>query len=161
MHDEACRNRVTDAMVEDRLEALIRKTKSLTNGASAAGARVHLLPKATRDVPDDGEFRYVVLGPGAVSASGKPSGTAQAFLDHTTGPHRPRVYRNALVAAVPSREGLDAARARIRSVPGWEDVAGQLQRQAVDPLGAERLRRQIARAGREVPGLVRCWRAAG
>ncbi|MYB97271.1 MAG: ATP-binding protein [Gemmatimonadetes bacterium] len=155
MHDEACRNRVTDAMVEDRLEAVIRKTKSLTNGASAAGARVHLLPKAPRDVPDDGEFRYVILGPGAVSASGKPSGAARAFLDHTTGPHRPRVYRNALVAAVPSREGLDAARARVRSLLGWEDVAGQLQRQAVDPLRAERLRRQIARAGREVPGVVR------
>ena len=155
MHDEACRNRVTDAMVEDRLEELIRKAKSLTSGASAAGARVHLLPKAPRDVPDNGEFRYVILGPAAVSASGKPSGTAQAFLDHTTGPHKPRVYRNALVATAPSREGLDAARTRVRSLLGWEDVAGQLQRQAVDPLRAERLRRQIARAGREAPGIVR------
>ena len=155
MHDEACRNRVTDAMVEDRLEEVIRKTKSLTSGASTAGARVHLLPKSPKDVPDDGEFRYLILGPSAVSASGKPGTAAQAFLDHTTGPHRPRVYRNSLVAAVPSREGLDAARVRVRNLLGWEDVAGQLQRQAVDPIRAERLRRQIIRTKQEAPGIVR------
>ena len=155
MHDEACRNRVTDAMVEGHLEELIRRTKSLTAGASAAGARVHLLPKAPKDVPDNGEFRYVVLGPAAASASGRPSALAQSFLDHTTGTHKPRVYRNAVVAAAPSREGLDAARARVRSLLGWEDVAAQLQRQAVDPHRAERLRRQIRRARQEVPGVVR------
>ena len=155
MHDEACRNRVTDVMVEDRLEDLIRKTKPLTTGASAAGARVHLLPKSPKDVPDNGEFRYLILGPAAVSASGKPSRTAQAFLDHTTGPHKPRVYRNAVVAAVPSSEGLEAARVRVRALLGWEDVAAQLQRQAVDPLRAERLRRQTARAKQEIPGIIR------
>ena len=155
MHDEACRNRVTDAMVEDRLDELIRKTKSLAIGASAAGARVHLLPKSPKDVPDNGEFRYLVLGPAAVSASGKPSTTAQAFLDHTAGPHRPRVYRNAVVAAVPSREGLEAARARIRGLLGWHDVDAQLQRQTVDSLRAERLRRRIALARREIPGVIR------
>ena len=155
MHDEACRNRVTDAMVEDRLEELIRKTKSLTAGAPPAGARVHLLPKSPKDVPDNGEFRYLVLGPAAVSASGKPNRTAQAFLDHTTGPHRPRVYRNAVVAAVPSREGLEAARVRVRGLLGWEDVASQLQRQTVDPLRDERLRRRVASARREIPGIIR------
>ena len=155
MHDEACRDRVTDAMVEDRLEDSIRKTKSLTSGASAAGARVHLLPKSPKDVPDDGEFRYLVLAPAAVSASGKPSRTAQAFLDHTTGTHKPRVCRNAVVAAVPSREGLEAARVRVRGLLGWQDVAAQLQRQAVDLLRDERLRRRIAGARREIPGIVR------
>lgn len=155
MHDEACRDRVTDGMVEDRLEDAIRKTKALTSGASAAGARVHLLPKSPRDVPDNGEFRYVILGPAAVSASGKPGRTARAFLDHTTGSHKPRVYRNAVVAAVPSREGLDAARIRVRGLLGWQDVAAQLQRQAVDPIRGERLRRQIARATQEIPSIVR------
>ena len=155
MHDEACRDRVTDAMVEDRLQELIRKTKSLTAGAPAAGARVHLLPKSPKDVPDNGEFRYLVLGPAAVSASGKPNRIAQAFLDHTTGRHKPRVCRNAVVAAVPSREGLEAARVRVRGLLGWQDVAAQLQRQAVDPLRDERLRRRIAGARREIPGIVR------
>ena len=38
---------------------------------------------------------------------------------------------------------------------GWEDVAGQLQRQAVDPIPAERLRRQITRTKQEAPGIIR------
>ena len=53
MHDEACRSRVTEDLVEERLRELIRKTKSLTLGASAAGARVHLLPGSPADVPDN------------------------------------------------------------------------------------------------------------
>ena len=157
MHDEACRDRVTEGMVEGRLQKIIGKTKSLTNGASAAGAKVHMLPASPRDVPDDGEFRYAILDPGAVSASGKPSRTARAFLDHTTGPERPRVHRNAVVVATPSREGLDAARAKVRSLLGWEDVSAQLTRpgMTVDPIRAERLRRQIRDATRAVPGVIR------
>ena len=157
MHDEACRDRVTEDMVVARLEDIIRKTKSLTNGAAAAGAKVHVLPASPRDVADDGEFRYAILGPGAVSASGSPSRTARAFLDHTTGPNRPRVHRNAVVAAVPSREGLEAARARVRSLLGWEDVSAQLHRpgMTVDPIRAERLRRQIRGAMQAVPGVIR------
>ena len=155
MHDEACRDRVTADMVEARLEEAIGKTKSLTTGASAAGAMVHVLPKSPKDVADDGNFRYVVLGAGAVSASGKPSKAARAFLDHTTGPKRPRVYRNAVVTAVPSQEGLDAARSRVRALLGWKDVAGQLAKQAVDPLRAERLRRQQRQAESDVPGIIR------
>lgn len=141
--------------MEERLRELIRKTTSLTLGASAAGARVHLLPGSPADVPDNGEFRYLVLGPEAVSASGKPSRVACAFLDQTTSPDKPRVYRNAVLAVVPSREGLDAARTRVRGLLGWEDVAAQLGRQTVDPLRAERLRRLRGDAAREAPGVVR------
>ena len=156
MHDEACRDRVTAEMVEAHLAKAVGDAKAkLTAGALAAGAQVHVLPKSPKDVADDGDFRYVVLGADAVSASGKPSRTARAFLDHTTGPNRPRVYRNALVIAVPSREGLEAARAKVRSLLGWEDVGAQLARQAVDPLRAERLRRQRRQAQQEVPDVIR------
>ena len=157
MHDEACRDRVTEDMVAARLEDVIGKTKSLTNGASAAGAKVHTLPASPRDVPDDGEFRYAILGPGAVSASGKPSRIARSFLGHTTGPNRPRVYRNAMVLVVPSREGLEVARAKVRSLLGWEDVNARLTKPgvSVDPLRGERLRRQLRGARQDVPGVVR------
>ena len=155
MHDEACRHRVTEDMVEASLLDFIGKTNSLVKGASAAGARVHRLPRSPGDVRDDGEFRYLILGPEAVSASGKPSPKAQDFLDHTTGPNRPRVYRNALVAAVPSREGMEAARTRVRHLLGWEDVDAQLARQAVDPLRAERLRRQLRTVKGQIPDVIR------
>ena len=155
MHDQACRDRVTEEMVEERLLDLIGKTGSLITGAAAAGARVWRLPKSPADVPDNGEFHYLVLAPDAVSASGKPSRRASAFLDHTTGPNKPRVCRNAVLAVVPSREGLDAARTKVRGLLGWEDVDVQLGRQSVDPLRAERLRRLKRKAVGDMKGVVR------
>jgi hypothetical protein len=44
MHDDACRSRVTDQMVEATLLGEVKRTRSLTLGASAAGARLHTLP---------------------------------------------------------------------------------------------------------------------
>lgn len=156
MHDEACSQRVTDDGVEARLVEAIRKSKSaLDGGASATGARTHLLPASPRDVGDDGVFRYVVLGPAAASDSGKPNKLAKKYIDETTGPNRPRVHRNALVLAVPSRDGLEAARNGIRSLLGWEDVQQQLANQHVDPIQTERLRRRISEARERVPGTIR------
>ena len=73
MHDDACVNRVPPGRVEAELLEHIRKQRSLTSGASAAGARVHNLPDRPRDISDDGDFHYAVLGPTAASESGKPS----------------------------------------------------------------------------------------
>ena len=55
MHHDACTNRVTVELVEQKLLAEVRRTRSLTQGASAAGARVHTLPERPRDIKDDGE----------------------------------------------------------------------------------------------------------
>ena len=63
-----------------------------------------------------------MLGPKAASASGKPSAEAKRFLDETTGPEKPRVFRNAVVIAVPSREGLEMARNRVLDYLAWEEV---------------------------------------
>ena len=142
MHDEACRQRVSGETVEARLEEAIRRARSLVEGASAAGVSVHLLLASPRDVGDDGSFRYAVPGAGAASESGRPSSAARRFLDETTGPNRPRVHRNAVVLAVPSRLG-------------WEDVEGQLAGHGVDPLQAERLRRRLQEARGRVPDAVR------
>ena len=156
MHDEACRQRISDGDVEAALVEAIRSARSaLDGGASAAGAKPHLLPASPRDVGDDGAFRYVILGPEAASDSGKPSAPAKRYIEETTGSHRPRVHRNALVLAVPSRDGLEAARSSVRTWLGWQDVQRQLQNQTVDPLRSERLRRKLQDAKRQVPALVR------
>ena len=105
MHDEAIRN--VQKLADARLIDEIQKAKTLTSGAAAAGVRVHSLPEKPSDVEDDGDFHYVVLGPKGASASGKPSAEAKRLLDETTGPEKPRVFRNAVViaAAVPRRAG--------------------------------------------------------
>ena len=155
MHDEACSQRVTTAQVEDRLAHQITETRALAASASAAGARVHRLPTSPADLPDNGDFCYAILGPAAASDSGKPSALARRFVDETTGPDKPRVNRNAVVLAVPSRDGIAAARDAVRSLLGWQDVSAQLRQHAVDPLQGERLRRRLSDAQTVLQDTVR------
>ena len=155
MHDDACLNRVSAAQVESQIADAIRKERSLTASAAAAGARVHNLPERPSDIADDGVFHYAVLGPNATSDSGKPSREARRFIDETTAPDRPRANRNAIVLAVPSRDGLDAARNRIRGHLGWLDVGDQLKDQAIDPIRAQMLASETESARRGIPDAVR------
>ena len=155
MHHDACSTRVSSSLVESQVINAIEKLKALTSGASAAGAKVHNLPERPRDIADDGEFHYAVLGPQAASESGKPSAEARRFIDETTAPDRPRVYRNALVLAVPSRDGLEAARRRAREYLGWEEVRDQLRDQPIDPIREQMLVNATEAAGKHVPGAVK------
>jgi hypothetical protein len=150
MHHDACTNRVTAEAVDLKLLAEVQQTKSLTQGASAAGARVHTLPERPRDIDNDGDFHFAVLGPKAVSDSGKPSTEARKFIDETTGPDRPRTYRNAVVIVAPSRDGLDALRMRIREYLGWEEVRSQLK----DQMWTEQPRKRIPDAIRQAWSIV-------
>ncbi len=154
MHDDACANRVPPALVESQLVDAIQKQRSLTTGAVPAGARVHTLPESPRDVQDDLEFHYAILGPNAASESGKPSAEAKRFIDETTGPDRPRANRNAVVLAVPSRDGLDAARARIREHLGWLGVREQLKGQLIDPVREQMLANETELARKRVPDVI-------
>ena len=155
MHDDACANRVQPALVESQLSDHIEKQRSLTSGASAAGARVHNLPERPRDIEDDGQFHYAVLGPKAASESGKPSSEAKRFIDETTAPDRPRVNRNTVVLAVPSREGLDIARSRIREYLAWLEVRELLKDQQVDPVREQLLASESEAARRRIPEAIR------
>jgi hypothetical protein len=159
MHHEACR-RIQPDIVESRLLDEIGKLKDLTSGASSSGAHVHTLPQKPKDVDDDGEFHFVVLGPPAASESGKPSSLARKFIDETTAPDRPRVYRNAIVLAVPSQNGLEVVRGRIRDHIGWEEVSQQLMpknkedQSKLDPIRMQRLTTELSRARRQVPASI-------
>jgi hypothetical protein len=131
MHAVAA-GRVSDDVVRARLLDEIGKVKSLTAGASAAGARVHVLPARPRDIENDGQFRFAVLGPSTASDSGKPSPEAKRYLDETTGPEKPRVYRNAVLLLAPSKDGLEVATARVRDYLAWEQVRTDLKDQEKD-----------------------------
>ena len=154
MHHDACA-RVQPNLVEARLIDEIAKLKNLTAGASAAGAKVHNLPAAPRDIEDDGELHYAVLGPKTASDTGKPSAEARRFIDETTAPDRPRVCRNAVVLAVPSRDALDVARDRIRDYLGWEEVQFHLKDQEIDPIRQEMLLTSLGTAKKNIPEAIR------
>jgi len=128
MHADAMRN-VSPEDAKARLIEEIGRVKKLTANASAAGVRAHTLPQRPRDIDDDGDFHYAILGPGAASESGKPSSEAVRYLDEMTGPDKPRVYRNALILLVPSREGLDVAIHRVQESIAWDLVREQVTKQ--------------------------------
>ncbi len=155
MHDEAARN--VQKLADARLIDEIQKAKLLTSGAAAAGVRVHLLPDKPNDVEDDGEFHYVVLGPKAASASGKPSAEAKRFLDETTGSDKPRVFRNAVVIAAPSREGLEMARNRVLDYLAWEEVHSELKKREgeIEGVRMASLRISLDKAKKAIPSAIR------
>ncbi|NLF93977.1 MAG: ATP-binding protein [Oligosphaeraceae bacterium] len=152
-------SRVSDEIVRARLLDEIGKCKSLTAGASAAGVRVHLLPTRPRDIEDDGQFHYGVLGPSAASDSGKPSTEAKRYLDETTSAEKPRVYRNAVILLAPSRDGLEVASARVRDYMAWEEVRADLKDQEkegnVDVARLQTLSINIDKARGRIPDAVK------
>ena len=154
MHDDACKNRVTAEAVNGYLRELVRKTKPLADGATAAKVKVHMMPASPQDIADDLAFRYVVLGPEGASESGKPGKLARSFLE-TRGKDRPRVHRNALVVAGPSRDGLKAVQGEIRALLGWEEVQSQLGAHKVEAARLGRLRRELKDARSRVAETVR------
>ena len=139
-------------LVEAKLLDEIEKLKSLTAGAGPAGARVHILPEKPRDIEDDGEFHFAVLGPKAASDSGKPSAEARRFLDETTGADRPRVYRQ---RRGPGRAFARGARRgpRTPSATTWAGrrCSSQLKDQDLDPIRERHSGRQPRRPGRRCP----------
>lgn len=74
MHDDARVNRVGKTAVDEMLLDEIKAARWLDAGASTLGAKVHKLPTGPDQVPGDGEFRYVILGPNTLL-----SGTSLAF----------------------------------------------------------------------------------
>lgn len=155
MHHDACRNRVQSAIVESEMLSYIERQSDLTDGAASLGAKTHRLPDRPSDIADDGEFRYAVLGPDSASMSGKPSDRARSFIEQTTSPDRPRVHRNSLILAVPSRDGIEVVRDRIREHLGWIEVGRMLKDQTVDPIRQQLLTRETNAARNRIPDAVR------
>ena len=156
MHSDAC-DRIQPELVEAKLLKTIEGIKNLTAGTTGTGykVKVHMLPDKPNDVGDDGEFHFAVLGPKAASSSGNPSAEARRYLDETTAADRPRVHRNAVVLAVPSRDGLEIARTRIRDYLAWEEVQSQLKEQKIDdPIRLETLILSLDTAKKEMPKAV-------
>lgn len=158
MHAVAAKN-ISEDTVRARLLDDIGKVKALSANASAIGVRVHTLPTKPKDIEDDGVFHYAILGLNAASESGKPSAEARRFLDDTTGPDKPRVYRNAVILLVPSKDGLELATARVRDYLAWEAVREEVKKQQkngnVDPARAQTLQINIEKAKGRIPEAIR------
>jgi hypothetical protein len=155
MHHDA-RQHISETVLDEVLEKEIGQTKRLTEGARTMGAAVHMLPSKPSDIEDDGEFHYAVLGPKAASESGKPGAEAKRFIDETTAADRPRATnRNAVVLAVPSKDGIELAREKVRDALGWEKVRELLKsRDDVDTVRVAQLEANLRAARSEMTSQV-------
>jgi hypothetical protein len=160
----AAASHIQPDVVKARLIEEIGKLKTLTSGASASGVRVHTLPTKPKDIEDDGLFHYGVLLPSAASDSGKPSPEAKRILDETSGPDKPRVFRNAVLLLAPSKDGISAAEARVLDHMAWEKVLDDLtpkndeerqQKGSVDVARLQTLKLYIDKAKARVPESIR------
>jgi len=146
-------------LIAVRLDRAIREVKKLTEGATGLGVRVHQLPEKPADVEDDGKFHFAVLGTDAASESGKPSAVAKKFIDETASAAKPRVYRNAVILSVPSKDGVEMVRGRIADLLAWEQVETELKDQAkkgsVDAQRMQRLTVEMEKAKKIVPDAIR------
>ncbi len=155
MHDDARLNRVAKSAVDEMLADEIKRANYLTSGADALGAKVHKLPVDPKDVPNDGDFHYVVLGPTGQSESGKPSSLAVKFCDEVNGSDNPRAAKNAILIVAPDRAGLSVAQERIRDYLAWVDVKAQLSGQTVDPVRAAKLDTEVNGSKRDIASAIR------
>ena len=153
MHSQSI-TRVSPDLVDMTVSDLIAKERRLTAGANQAGVRVHTLPSRPRDVEDDGEFHYVVLGPSAASEPGKPSSETRRFLEETTGSDRPRIYRNAVLLVAPSKDGLEQIRTRVREYLAWQDVEGMPEAKEFDDLRQALLSGYVKASRDKIPDAV-------
>src|SRR5262249_51397824 len=115
----------------------------------------HMLPDTPTDIKDNGEFHFAILGPDAASRPGAPSSKARRLLEQKTGPDTPRVYRNAVILAVPSFEGLSAAQTATKQLLGWLEVEDMLKGQQIDPNRKARLAEEKREANRRMLDAVR------
>jgi hypothetical protein len=146
-------------LISVRLDKAIRDVKKLIEGASGLGVRVHQIPEKPADIEDDGKFHFAILDTNAASESGKPSAVAKRFIDETTGAAKPRVYRNAVILSVPSKDGVEMVRGRIADLLAWEQVESELRDEAkkgsVDAQRMQRLTVEFEKARKLVPDAIR------
>jgi hypothetical protein len=155
MHDDARVNRVGKTAVDDMLLDEIKAARWLDAGASTLGAKVHKLPTGPDQVPGDGEFRYVILGPAGQSESGKPSALAVRFCDEVRGPQNPRAAKNAIVIVAPDRAGLAQAQDKVKDYLAWLEVKIQLEGQPVDPVRSSMLGSAITSSKKDIADALR------
>jgi len=89
-------------------------------------SRIHPLPGASSDVPDDLDARLVVLGMSQAYSKepGNPAEVAAKAILEQRG-SAPRLYRNALVFLVPDKTRIQDLDEAVRKYLAWESILGE------------------------------------
>lgn len=148
-------------LAEDRAEELRRKPdlvrseleQRLKADLQTRGdfARIHAMPEATGDVPDDLDARLVVLPPDAL-CSREPNSEAEAAARNIleSRGNTPRLHRNTLVFLAADKvrwQDLDEA---LRRFLAWQSILQEADELNLDPHQANQAKTQLQAAGETV-----------
>jgi len=112
--------------LEKRLRANLRVTGDFE--------RVHPMPHAGQDVPDDMDARLVVLGPDQSYSkeAGNPAERAAKAILESRG-NAPRLFRNALVFLAVDQARLQDLDEAVRRYLAWESIFAETETLNLDP----------------------------
>lgn len=152
MHADAL-DRVRTSDVEDEVRRRARDARILTR--TTDGVRAYTLPGAPRDVEENAEFRYLVLGPECAATPEQPvPPEVAAFFLTVSGSNNPRTYKNALVALAPDRSSLDGLRNQVRRWLGWQLVQQSDDARRLSDAQQKKLASEMQKSNNELPVMV-------
>ncbi len=132
---------------EDEVHQEIRQRLRKEANTRGDFSRVHSLPQASGDVPDEREARLVILDPTHAHVANTDSSPARVeasdILEHR-GPS-PRIYRNTLAFLAPDRARLEELEQAVRRFLAWQSVEDDHEELNLDAFGRSQARTQRQR----------------
>jgi len=112
---------IKDDAVED---AIHKKLSEQLTAIKGQITRIHIMPAASSEVPDDLEMKLVVLGSASAHTpkdQNSPAYTKAKEILNTKG-SSPRLYRNTLIFLSPDKTRLDELKQAVRTYLAWKSI---------------------------------------
>jgi predicted AAA+ superfamily ATPase len=125
--------------IERRLRADLRKTGDFE--------RIHAVPQASQDIPDDLDARLVVLGTEQAysrEAGNSAESAAKALLE--TRGNAPRIHRNTLVFLAADKTRLQDLEDAVRRFLAWDSIIEETTALNLDPQQVKQAENQLKSA---------------
>jgi len=138
--------------VYEELKKRIRKDKSRGDFV-----RVHSIPEASGDVPDDMEARLVILGPEYyhMAKNQDSPGMRQAVEILNQRGNNARLYKNTLVFLVPDRTRLQELENAVRWFMAWETIVRDREALNLDAFNLKQSETKLEQSNRAVDDRLR------
>jgi len=132
LHHDAL-HRVSAEAIQEEFEDKIKKARRLkANVSDVYKIKLHLLPSKPSDVEDDGDFHFAILNLDSASSSIDISKVAKRFLEENTGADAPRKFKNSIILALPSIDGVEMIQKSIRSFLAWREIPSMIKNTEIE-----------------------------
>src|SRR5262249_8639265 len=141
MHADAL-DRITLRAIDDELRTRIQRVRELS--FTTDGVRAYMMPASARDVEDNPDFRYLVLGTGCAVTPGQPvPASVASYTTVSPAPNPPRTNKTPLVPLPPDRTRLEGLREQVRRWLAWDIVQRSDDARTLSDVQRSRLRTEL------------------